>query len=257
MLLLLFSRAIIVGTFYEFRIAAVNRVGVCSYSPITPAVRTEPDVPEEIDYKPEPVTCYPRAIILQWKEPHSWGIPIKTFEIEYRGGEARKFGSSPITTVTLSEAFSESEAVKRKLKTAAYDKIVAYNNRKKKQHAQVEKKKRRKMNSLHLENYLVKENKKYLLRSIQMSKKKNVEIDQRYSGLMSAIVRNLIPGNTYQFRVRAINNKGPGAWSPVGTSTATISLPPKGMPAVYTSHITPNGKYSKRRRSNQCSCNYR
>ena len=83
-----------------------------------------------------------------------------------------------------------------------------------------------------------------------MSKKKNVEIDQRYSGLMSAIVRNLIPGNTYQFRVRAINNKGPGAWSPVGTSTATISLPPKGMPAVYTSHITPNGKYSKRRRSN-------
>ena len=90
MLLLLFSRAIIVGTFYEFRIAAVNRVGVCSYSPITPAVRTEPDVPEEIDYKPEPVTCYPRAIILQWKEPHSWGIPIKTFEIEYRGGEARK-----------------------------------------------------------------------------------------------------------------------------------------------------------------------
>ena len=141
----------------------------------------------------------------------------------------------------MSEAFSESEAVKRKLKTAAYDKIVAYNNRKKKQHAQVEKKKRRKMNSLHLENYLVKENKKYLLRSIQMSKKKNVEIDQRYSGLMSAIVRNLIPGNTYQFRVRAINNKGPGAWSPVGTSTATISLPPKGMPAVYTSHITPNG----------------
>lgn len=66
------------GSFYQFRLAAINRVGMASFSPTTSEVRTEPDIPEEIVQRAECVGVYPRAMTLQWKRPNSWGIPIKS-----------------------------------------------------------------------------------------------------------------------------------------------------------------------------------
>ena len=229
------------GSFYQFRLAAINRVGVCAFSPPTPAVRTEPDVPEEIVYKPDVVTPYPRAVILQWVEPNSWGISNRTFELDYRGGGHRLFGDSPVTIVTRDEAYRESESVKRQMKKAALEKAKQYQNRKKKQHAQVEKKKRASMSKEKRKKYLIKEDEKYAQRALKMAESRGKEIDQRYFGLMSAVVRGLIPGNSYQFRVRATNSKGHGKFSPVSISTQTVSLPPKKMKAIYSSHVAPFG----------------
>ena len=68
------------------------------------------------------------------------------------------------------------------------------------------------------------------------------QVDRRYIGLMSATVRGLIPGNSYQFQVAALNNK---EWANLVLSVSSCSqlrsLPPKSMEAVYISDVTPFG----------------
>ena len=165
-------------------------------------------------------------------------------EIEYRGGGHRTFEDSPTTIVTRIEANQESNAVKKRMKDLAFQKFTKYQNRKKMQLAQAERKKRLKMkakNSAKYRDYLKKLDAKFHNRAVKQTNRKNIEIDNSYDGLMSGTVRGLIPGNTYQFRVRAVNNKGTGEFSPVSISTSTVSLPPKAMASVYTSHVAPFG----------------
>jgi hypothetical protein len=229
------------GSYYQFKIASINRVGQSKFSPITSEARTEPDVPEEIVQRAECVHVYPRAITLQWIAPNSWGIPIKYYEIKYRGGDYRAFMNSPVIKITSEEANKESNLVKKKMKNQAFIKFEKYQERKKNQQAQAERKKRLKMSDEKLKIYLKKIDAKYKNRALNQTIRKTMEIDHRYTNLMSATVRGLKPGNTYQFIVRAFNNKGCGPYSPVSISTATVSLPPKAMQNIYTSHITPFG----------------
>ena len=229
------------GSFYEFRLAAINRVGQAEFSPATPAVRTEPDVPEEIMYRVECIKAYPRAMMLQWNEPNSWGIAVRTFEIQYRGGGFRKFGDGPTLTITRKEGYKESELMKKKMKKQALETAMTHAERQRRRHAQVERKKRAAMSPEKRKEYLAQELQKMHQKCQKIALRKGRDIDQKYQGAMSATVRGLIPGNSYQFRARATNNKGPGEYSPVSISTSTVSLPPMAMPSIYTSDVTPFG----------------
>ena len=216
-------------------------MGTADFSPTTASVRTAPDVPEEVVRRPECVHAYPRAMTVQWTEPHSWGIPIKTFEIQYRGGGYRSFDDSPSCSVTRVEAFAESEKVKQRMKADAAFKCKAYQERKEKQLAQAERKQRMQMQPGKLKMYLFQLSQKFKQRTSKQIKNKAREIDAMYDGVMSATVKGLVPGNTYQYKICATNNIGSGPYSPVSISTATVSLPPQAMAQVYTSHITPFG----------------
>ena len=97
------------GTFYEFRIAAMNEIGLAEYSSPTKACRTRTTIPWPISGRPEVVDIKPNQIKITWLAPHSSGIPLKSFRIQYRGGNVRNWGDAEDTVVTMEAAVANNE----------------------------------------------------------------------------------------------------------------------------------------------------